>query len=178
MQKLFWLAALITYIAMGSIAHARPLTPNDVEVISNSLNYINGLTKQGKNVVIGLVYDASIAGSEADAKKNQEQIASSGAARKAGLSAELIPLDALAGKNNLGIVYIPEELATKSAQIYQTAKEKHIFTLGNSRQCVSEKCCILSIRADPVVEILINESTLRDLGFDIDATYRLMVKRV
>lgn len=65
-----------------------------------------------------------------------------------------------------------------SSKIYEIAKAKQILTISGDKKCALETCCALVIHDSGSIEILLNESTLKQLGIEMDAAYRLMAKRV
>lgn len=141
----------------------------DAQVIANLLKYIHGVSDSN----IGIVYDSSIATSQHAAEALAQSLGAKDEHKFSVVSIDALPQNAL-----IKFVIVMKGLAPHYNHIASQARNQHMFTLSLDTQCTQQNACILSIDTSSGVEIFLNEVLLRELGFDVDAALRFMVKRV
>jgi len=91
---------------------------------------------------------------------------------------QLLPIQKLKTQDDLDVVFVPHGMEAYYRTIYAIAKEKHVFTTSSDVNCTRGQGCALAVRSNSSVEIYLNESTMHDLGFEADAAFKFMVKRI
>lgn len=175
-MKNILLLALLGLLATSN-AYAKQDYEKDIQVISNSLKYISGVANENGTYVLGAVYSQSLPDSKAAAESFVSSLNSSEQAQKVKLKAKLISVADI-GSNSVNIAYVMSGLSSQHAEIYAAAKKSRVLTLSSDVDCAKAKCCVLAIKTDGSVEIFLNEITMRDLGFEVDAAFKFMVKRL
>ena len=141
----------------------------DAQVIANLLKYIHGVS----GTDIGIVYDPTVASSQHEAEMLVQSMGGKDEHRFA-----LLSVDALTQNIPTKFLIVTKGLMPHFGGIASQARNQHIFTLSLDTQCTQQNSCVLSVDTTSGVEIFLNEVLLRELGFDVDAALRFMVKRV
>ena len=76
------------------------------------------------------------------------------------------------------VLYLTRGLQTHYPAIYQHAVKHHVFTMSADQSCVVAQACILSAISENTVQILLNQQTMRAIGFDFDAAFKFIAKQV
>ncbi len=165
----FIILLLFLCCAWPCASHADSDTSKNAQVISNLLKYIHGVSLND----IGIVYDPALAASQHEAEMLAQSI---GGGDQHKLS--LVSIDNLLHNTQVKFIVVTNGLMPHFSSIANYARSQHIFTLSLDTRCTQQNCCILSVDTTSGIEIFLNEVLLRDLGFDVDAALRFMVKRV
>lgn len=165
----FLLLFLLFILALPCNGYADSDAQKDAQVITNLLKYIHGMPSTD----IGIIYDPSSATSQHEAEMLAQSI---GAGSEYKLS--VMSVDGLLHNAQTKFVIMTKGLTEHFASIARHARDQHIFTLSLDPACTQQKNCVLSVDTTSGVEIFLDEVLLRELGFDVDAALRFMVKRV
>ncbi|MCG8672098.1 MAG: hypothetical protein MI867_22020 [Pseudomonadales bacterium] len=150
----------------------------EVELLSKSIKYIKGVESDGEGLTIGVIYTKGVATSLEQAKSFVAELEASKVAADLGLKSILIEVDELPTAPKFELAYISSQLQNQYDAIYRHAREHRVFTVSTNRDCVVNRCCILSFDASSGLNIFLNQSNLRALGFGINSAFKFMVKRL
>lgn len=167
-MRFFFVFLLLLMTLPGSV-RADSDSQKDAQVIANLLKYIHGVPASD----IGVVYDPSVAGSQRQADYLVQSLSGKDEHKFVPVS-----IDALQQNASVKFVIVTKGLTQHFGHIASQAHNQRIFTLSLDTQCTQQNSCVLSIDTSSGVEIFLNETLLRELGFDVDAALRFMVKRV
>lgn len=162
-------------------AIAQPMTSKDIKVFSGILNYVRGLEKEGTSLILGIAYDPAQPQSLESAQATLAQLNESKHTKKSGLTAQLIPMTENGLQLDGGmidIIYITHDMDRYYENLLDFAKKNHVFTFSTDKDCVQNNCCIVSVQTESGIDIFLNEGILRETGFEVDAAFKFMVKRV
>lgn len=152
------------------VSRAEAVSRADIAAITGALRYVRGLSAlQPFEIVV--LYDAAIPSTKVEAEAFRAE------AESEQVRARLQALDALGGLG-ASVLYIPSGMEAHYEQIASYAKAQHLFTVTKTKSCVVSPACIVSVRTDAGIEIFVNENNLRNLGFEVDAAFKFMAKRV
>lgn len=170
------LLALVMFCCLGNQAVAS--FKKTAHVLANSVKYIRGFDNQSSELAVGIVYDPAESASNNEANAFYEAITTMSNTNTQTLKAKLIPVSDFDEQSDLDIAYVTQGFNADYSTVYNVSKEKGLFTVSSNVDCVTKKCCILSINSASGVEIYLNEITMHELGFDVSAAFKFMVERV
>ncbi len=174
-----YLPVLLAFLTLGlGATHAYGSMAEEVELLSKSIKYIKGIESGGEGLTIGVVYSKGSAASLEQAELFVRELSASDSAKTFGLTPELIAVEDLEKAPDLQLAYVSSHLNKHFGRIYQYAREHKIFTVSTDKSCVETRCCILSFDGSAGLNIFLNQSNLRALGFGINAAFKFMVRRV
>lgn len=147
-------------------------------VLANSVKYIRGFHSNSSELVVGIIYNPTESASKNEAEHFFKAINNISNTNALTLKAKLVPINQFREQSDLDIAYLTRGLNSNFTELYDISKEQGLFTVSSDMDCVTKKCCILSINSSSGVEIYLNETTMRELGFDVNAAFKFMVERV
>jgi hypothetical protein len=82
---------------------------------------------------------------------------------------------------NLGgakVAYITSGLQSKWGDIFLVTSSNGVFSFSADMGCVEAHKCLLGMKSDPSVEIILSKSATSASGVKIKAAFKLMVKEI
>lgn len=166
----------IALILMASLtpfaAHAD--ASKDILIAGRALTFLeNG--PAGK-VVMGVVFDPSKPASVAE--KNAVMAAIGGGLAAGGVTIIGKPVEAgdAGGAAGVGALYVTK--GANGGAVVAAAKAKKIITIGSDVSCATSGACVMSVSADPKVEIVVNRSAAAAAGVVFKSAFRMMIREV
>lgn len=159
-------------VAAPISAHAD--AAKDLQVAGRALTFLeNGPT--GK-ATLGVVFDPSKPASVAE--KNAIMAAIGGGLSAGALTLGGKPVEAgdVAGVSGVAALYITT--GVNAGPVGAAAKAKKIITIGSDMSCVTSGACVMSVSADPKVEIVVSRSAAAAVGAVFKAAFRMMIREV
>jgi hypothetical protein len=153
-------------------------TERDAKAIVNTLNYVRGLDATENTVKIGVVYDGASEASKKSAESVVALFKGGIQGKKLKITAAILDVTAIEHANDVQVFYVTSEMGSHFSKITNVARKNHIASISSDMQCVNARCCMLAIDTSKGMEVYLNEEVLEDLGFDVDAAFRFMVKRI
>ncbi|ALL14305.1 hypothetical protein [Caulobacter henricii] len=166
------IACVLTLAAAPLSAHAD--AAKDMQVAGRALTFLeNGPT--GK-AILGVVFDPSKPASVAE--KNAVMAAIGGGLNAGTLTLTGKPVEAgdVAGVSGVAALFITT--GVNAGPVGAAAKGKKIITIGSDMACVTSGACVMSVSADPKVEIVVNRSAAAAVGAVFKAAFRMMIREV
>jgi len=171
-RKHYGVAALLalTVVATSfSVAHAD--TAKDLQVAGRALTFLeNGPT--GK-VVLGVVFDPSKPASVSEKNAVMAAIGGGMSAGAVTLTAKPVEAGAVGGVSGVDALYV-----TTGVNVGAAAKAKKLITIGSDTACATSGACVMSVSADPKVEIVVNRAAAAAVGAVFKAAFRMMIREV
>ena len=176
-KKLFFLL-LLTCVLIPESARNETVSRQDIEVLINSLKYLRGIGNRVGVIHIAAIYDSNINESKKEAEDFVETVNRLTSDKELGMKAQPISLNTLDSKRDFHMAFVPHNMNNHYARIYKFAVENNVFTFSKDKNSVKTQCSILCLNTESGIEIFLNQKTLRALGFEVDAAFRFMVKRL
>ena len=144
-----------------------------------TLGYVRGLeTGRDGNLQIGIVYDAGNSASMAEAQSIKNELLSLKKAKQGPLAVDLIAAPSLGDQSEYQAFIITKDMSNYFDRIKKTVAQNTIFSMSSDPDCARQDCCIVAIEQNATTKIYLNESTMEDIGFDIDTTFRYLAIRL
>ncbi len=162
MKKMVFLLSLFTSVGLSGVANAAAPTDKDAQIILRTLGFFEPAVTG--DVGVAVVYGGGV--SKAEAEAIAQTLSVSGSKGK---------ILALATNDLSGakIVFVPDgytdyapvEAATKAGKI----------TLDKSGACMNADKCVLSIVAEPKVQITVAPVALAASGLKFNSSFKMMI---
>ncbi|MFT4251637.1 MAG: hypothetical protein QM608_04045 [Caulobacter sp.] len=163
-------AALLTIAPLSAHADAA----KDLQVAGRALTFLeNGPT--GK-AVLGVVFDPSKPASVAEKNAVMAAIGGGMNAGSLTLTAKPVEAGAVAGVGGVAALYITT--GVNAGPVGAAAKAKKIITIGSDASCAVSGACVMSVSADPKVEIIVNRGAAASVGAVFKSAFRMMIREV
>lgn len=160
-------AASVTSVAQADV------TAKDVQVMARAL----GFTEKPPtgDVTIGIVFAP---GNPQSAKEAEDLKALLGDGLKAGnltLKPVLVKIDDLAGAGDVAAFLLTEGVGADGAKLAAAtkAKQKPCVTVDIAQ--VQSGACVMGVKSEPKVEIVVNKAAAADSGVSFAASFRMMI---
>lgn len=174
--RLCLLPVLALGLASGGARAADMPSAEDIDAISHTLGFIDGMPRTG-TIVVGVVYDGAAPDGRTDAAKIAALVAAAGGPGTTRLTA--VPIDAAAiGRHpDVDALLLLPGLKAFSAKIMEAAGDRHIPTVSTDPQCIDQQLCVLWVEAQPRVSVTLNTKLADALSLRISPIFAMMVKR-
>ena len=175
-QRCLMLFAILPLLLVGRPTLAD--SAQDAKVIFNTLKYVRGLELKESRNTMGILYSPKGPVDQKEAQVILDIFNKTASVRGDKLQLELIDVDKLKEQKSLAIIYIPAGMEAKCDMVASYSQKNHIFVIGKGMDCVQQKICILGVQTDRGVNIYLSDEALHAAGFEVDAAFRFMVKRL
>jgi hypothetical protein len=68
-------------------------------------------------------------------------------------------------------------MSAEAPAIVEAIRRRHILSVSNDPTCLETNCCVLMVRANPQVEIILNSAMAQAVGADFSTVFAMIVKR-
>jgi hypothetical protein len=168
---LFGIAAVVP------AAYAAEITTPNLEAVVRSLGFLETLHRDSA-ISVGIVYAPNTAAARAQAMEVAERFSAMPGPNKSALRAAPVSADALGSSaDQLDVMYLMPGASAESEAIIDAARRRHLVTISNDPSCLGQKCCVLMIRTDRGVEIILQTALAEAVGARFSAVFSMMVKR-
>tara|TARA_B100001564_G_scaffold258941_1_gene220729 strand:+ start:542 stop:1084 length:543 start_codon:yes stop_codon:yes gene_type:complete len=152
---------------------------NVVKVVTNAIKYMRGIDHKDGNIHFVILYQQGDTLFKGKAQQYAAMFHDKNVKRRK-VSASYHSTDSLnIALKEAHIVMFVGEVDTKvSEEVLSVAKRKHIMLIGDNKRCAQEAYCAVGFDVGEKTNIYLNEHVLGMLGFDLQAAFRLMVKRL
>ncbi|BAI73455.1 hypothetical protein AZL_028170 [Azospirillum sp. B510] len=168
------LAAMVGLTGSPALAD---MTAKDVQVIAKTLGFtVPPLTGAVK---VAVVFDPASPASQKDADDLKGILGSGLAVGAATLSPVLVPIAQLdAGLNGTGLVLVTSGLSAQQERVFAAAKAKKLISVSPDAACVRSGHCVMGIKSEPKVEIVINKSAADASSVSFAPAFRMMISEI
>jgi hypothetical protein len=168
---------ILTFSLLAALASqpgaAADVTSKDIQVLGRSLGFIDNLP--AGDLKLAIVFDPSIPQSaqEADAVKKAV-----GDGLKAGahvFTPLMVPIESLSGTGPVGAVFLTSGLGAVAAKVASVAKDRKIACGTIDIAQVQNGQCMLGIKTDPKVEIIVSKAVAEASGITFDPAFKMLI---
>jgi len=168
-----WLAAVF---AVGDARAADLPSAGDIDAISHTLGFIDGMPHAGK-IRIGVVYDGSAETGRSDAAKVVDAVSAADGPGTTRLGAVGIAAGDIGTLADVDALLLMPGLQPFTRDIVEAAASRHLPTISTDPQCVEQQLCVLWVQAEPRVSVTLNTRLAEALSVRISPIFAMMVKR-
>jgi hypothetical protein len=145
----------------------------DLRAAARTLSFLQNVPRKNE-FVIGIVH----AGNGALAHQTAERLRGLVGPNNAALRAEVIDADDLGARaDRVDALYlIPGALAAAGA-VVEAARRRHLPIISNDIACLDRNCCMLMVRDNGRVEIILDTRLAGSAGVNFSSVFAMMVKR-
>lgn len=172
------LRCLLFLLALGLTVGSRPVLADvgvkDIQVLARTIGFtappMTGAVK------VAIIADASVAQSQKDADALKEIMGSGFPAGAATLSPVMVtPAQLDGGLDGVAIAFVTGGLAAHHGRIFAATNGKKVLTVSTDLACVQAGRCVMGIKTDPKVEIIVNKSAAEAAALSFAPAFRMMV---
>lgn len=166
-------AGLLALLAASPIA-AQADSAKTLAIAGRALSFLEG-GPTGK-VVLGVVFDPAKPASVAE--KNAV-MAALGAGYTAGaltMTGKPIEVSAVGGASGVSILYVTS--GVNYGAVGAAAKSRRLITVGSDVACAQAGACVMSVAAEPKVDITVNRNAAAAVGATFKSAFRMMIHEI
>ncbi|MDB5685554.1 MAG: hypothetical protein JWR77_143 [Rhizorhabdus sp.] len=164
-------AAAALAILSLAVAASAETSSKDLAVASRALGFLEPRLSGATPVVI--FYEAGDTSSEADARSIRAGIASGGTgATFQGKLASSSDIGAITGAK---VVFLATGIRNQPA-IFAAAARQHVITISSDMGCVRAGRCVIGVRAQPSVEIVVSRAAREASNVNFSRAFLMLVK--
>jgi hypothetical protein len=87
----------------------------------------------------------------------------------------LVPANNLSAVENKDVAFVTGSLGAWHASIAEASARRHIVTISNDLACVTSGYCVMGVRSEPRVQVIINRKLADRSSIDFAPGFRLLV---
>lgn len=162
---------------MSGASYAVANTKTDIEVMVKAMGFVkNGPTG---SVDLAVIYDPAIPESKQHADEVIAIVKNGVSGQKLSLSAYKVAVSNLSKQSEMpkDIAFVTRGLANRHKDILLMQTEKGIITLSNDEACLDESICVLMVKSEPAVDILISTAAAGRAGIEFATAFSMMVTK-
>jgi F0F1-type ATP synthase membrane subunit c/vacuolar-type H+-ATPase subunit K len=171
-------AALIFGIgAISPAVHAAEVTAANLEAVVRTLGFLETLHRDTA-ITVGIIYAPNTAAARAQAATVADRVSAMPGPNKSTLRATPLSADSV-GKaaEQLDVMYLMPGASAEADAIIDAARRRHLVTISSDPACLDQKCCVLMVRTDRGVEIILQTALAEAVGARFSTVFSMMVKR-
>jgi hypothetical protein len=163
--------AIALLVLLPRQAAAASLSPEELGILGKSLSFLQ--PAPAGEAIVAIVYAAGDPGSQQDARAIAAAIGDGLVARGAVFRPKLVDVAALASVEFALIVVAAN---ANDEAVMRAAQRRHVLCVTADREAVHAGTCIMAIRSEPRVGILLNSQAARGAGIAFATAFRMMVQ--
>ena len=177
-SAVFLIVSLWTIFGSTQIALAADdVTIADLQAAARAIGFLNNLPRDG-TVVVGVVYASQNPSSRALASQTASLLSTLAGPNKSTIRARLLSVDNLVQANDrLDVIFLMPAMSAEAPAIVDAIRRRHILSISSDPTCLETNCCVLMVRANPEVEIILNSAMAQSVGADFSTVFAMIVKR-
>ena len=168
--------AMFQLVASGACGAAE-VTAADLQATARALGFLDTLPHDGA-ITVGIVYSAAAPDSKAQALQAAERLSSVPGPNTTTFQPTLIPVEMLnQAPDRLDVLFLMPEVSGSAATIVEFARQRHLITISNDPACLATRCCVLMVRAERHVEIVLDTALADAVGAHFPSVFMMLVSR-
>jgi hypothetical protein len=153
------------------------VTDADLQAGARALGFLDSLPHDGI-VAVGIVYAEAVPGSKAQAQQTAERLRAVPGPNNARFQPVLVPVETLGrSSERLDVLYLMPGVSGFAAAIVETAQQRHLLTLSDDPACLESHDCVLMVRAERRVEIVLDIALADAVGVHFPSVFMMLVTR-
>jgi len=168
-------------MAAGLLSFAMPvqaeMAPKDFQIIGRTLSLLS--SRPAGRVNLAIIYAPDLPASKAEAEAITQIL--TGGLSVGNLTLLPIPLaiDRLGdGLNGTTAAFVTQGLTNHHETVAQAARRHRIPTITTDMACVRTGKCVLGLRTEPQVEILLNRAAAQEAQVSFASAFRLLISEI
>jgi hypothetical protein len=172
------IVSLLTIFGSTRMALAADdVTVADLQAAVRAIGFLDHLPGDG-TIIVGVVYASQYPSSKALATLTAGLLSTLPGPNKSTIRAKLVPLETLVQANDrLDAVFLMPGMSAEAPAIVEAIRRRHILSISSDPACLETNCCVLMVRANPEVEIVLNSALAEAVGADFSTVFAMIVKR-
>jgi hypothetical protein len=156
---------------------ADDVTVADLQAATRAIGFLDNLPRDG-TTVIGVVYASQNASGKALALQTVNLLSTLQGPNKSTIRARVVSVETLVqGNDRLDAIFLMPGMSAEAPAIVEAIRRRHILSVSNDPTCLETNCCVLMVRANPQVEIILNSAMAQAVGADFSTVFAMIVKR-
>jgi hypothetical protein len=169
--------ALLAMCAPIGAGAAGDVSDADLQAGARAMGFLDSLPHDGV-VVIGVVYSGVAPDGKAQAQQTAERLRAIAGPNNARFQPTLIPVETLRQtQDRLDVLYLMPGVSAFAGTIVETARQRHLLTISDDPVCLDTGCCILMVRAERRVEIVLDIALADAVGVHFPSVFMMLVTR-
>jgi hypothetical protein len=157
--------------AMGDVTDA------DLQAGARALGFLDSLPHDGI-VAVGIVYADAVPDGKTQAQQTADRLRMVPGPNNARFQPVLVPIEMLSrSSERLDVLYLMPGLSGFAATIVETARQRHLLTLSDDPACLESHDCVLMVRAERRVEIVLDIALADAVGVHFPSVFMMLVTR-
>lgn len=171
------ISALLLSTAIYAPSHAAEITTPNLEAVVRTFGFLETL-RRDTAISVGVVYAPKTAAARAQATEVAERFNAMPGPNNSVLRAMPVSADALGvTADPIDVLYLMPGASGEADAIIEAARRRHLVTISNDPACLGQKCCVLMVRTDRGVEIIMQTALAEAVGAHFSTVFAMMVKR-
>lgn len=172
---------IVTFLAIFGSSRialaADDVTVGDLQAAARAIGFLNNLPRDGVTI-IGVVYASQSPSSKALATQTANLLSTLPGPNNSTIRARPVPVETLVQANDrLDAIFLLPGMSAEAPTIVEAIRRRHILSISNDPACLETNCCVLMVRANPQVEIILNSAMAEAVGADFSTVFAMIVKR-
>ncbi|MTJ79987.1 MAG: hypothetical protein F8N37_03050 [Telmatospirillum sp.] len=169
-------AGLLAGFVTTTTASAADISTKDIQVLGRSLGFIENLP--AGDLKLAIVFDPANPQSAQEADAVRKGV---GDGLKAGthvFTPIMVPIDALGSAGSAGAIFLTSGLGANAAKVGSLSKDKKLPCGTIDIPQVQGGQCLMGIKTDPKVEIIVNKSVAEAAGITFDPAFKMLITQI
>ena len=163
--------------SVRSAQAAEEVTIADMQAAARALGFLDNLPREGQ-IDVAIVYAARLRESKTQATQAAGWLNALPGPNKSQFHTTIISVDNLVqSRDHLDAVFLLPGLSSDAAAIIEVTRRRHLVSISNDRVCLDANCCVLMVRAEDGVEIVLQTALADAVGAKFSTVFTMMVKR-
>jgi hypothetical protein len=171
--------AIAAFAILGWIVPARAsdVSLTEAQAAVRALGFLD--TLQGhSSVVIGVTYRSGDTASKAAASRTATILAKLPGPGSSNVSADIIAVNELSdAPRHYDALYLMPGLKEQGRAVGDFVRHQHIVSISNDSTCLDGQFCVLMIRANSGIEIILDTALAQAVQAKFSSVFTMMVKR-
>ncbi|MGB8840387.1 MAG: YfiR/HmsC family protein [Aliidongia sp.] len=153
------------------------VTDADLQAGARALGFLDSLPHDGI-VAVGIVYADAVSESKAQAQQTADRLRMIPGPNNSRFVPVLIPVETLSRTSErVDVLYLMPGVSGSAATIAEVARQRHLLTLSDDPACVDSHDCVLMVRSDRRVEIVLDIALADAVGVHFPSVFMMLVTR-
>jgi len=171
-------AALLLLSGNVDATHASAdVTDADLNAGARALSFLDTRPHDG-TIAVGVVYSTAASDGKAVAQRVADRLSDLSGPNTARFQPTLVPIETLSElPEHLDVLYVMPGLSDSAAAIIQVARQRHLLTISSDPACLETKFCVLMVRVERRVEIVLDTALADAVGAHFPSVFMILVTR-
>lgn len=156
---------------------AENVSISDLRAAVGALGFVENLPR-GESLVIGVVYAAKMPAAEASANETAKLVSAIPGPNSVMLRPAVISTADLAQfRGRLDALFLMPGASGQAEAVLEAIHRRRVVSISSDPACLDEKLCVLMVRTEPRVEIVLDAALADAVGARFSPVFAMVVKR-